>query len=747
MTENDLCYVVLWWLTIFLFGLAFLPLATRVFARFFDRGYLFSKTIGIALVSYGAWLFSSLHLIPFARWSILLFLILGGMAAFLGGHVFHRSEKKQALPWRLFIFEEILFFLALLFWSFIRGLQPEIQGLEKFMDFGFVNSILRARFMPAPDMWLAGKAINYYYFGHFVTALLTRLSGIPSSVTYNLMISTLFAFTFTLSFSIGANLLHLLNSQKVRNLLLGGFLSAALVAFGGNLHTVIYAQILPLAHDMGLHKRAIKSYWYPDATRYIGYNPPTQDKTIHEFPLYSFVVADIHGHVLDIPFVMTFLAILLVLLTRKDQPGEDWRKRVAEGLLLGFGLTIFYITNAWDFPVYLMVAGMVLLYLNYLRYRFSLELLGVMAIQVAVIFVIFFVLSWPFRANFVHFAKGAGVPKFHSPIYQLLVLWGYQLFFMALFLFFLLRKKKAARTAPLDRPDIFVLILGLASLVLLFLPEVIFVRDIYGEAYARANTMFKLVYQAFILLALSAGYICFRLLLVKKNPFLQYPLILFFACVLAMPLVYPFYAIPGYYGSIFQDQPVIAMSGKPNIISMWLNSCCQRVVQFWEVLTHSNSRPKQLTRYQHLDGLGFLSRQYPDDVEAINWLNRNVSGQPVILEANGDSYTDYGRVSMVTGLPTVLGWFVHEWLWRGANDICTKRVGEISIIFESLDPWGTRFLLNKYKIEYIFLGKLERDKFKNLKEKKLLTLGEVVFHCGNTKIIRVKPNSPTAPAK
>jgi uncharacterized membrane protein len=332
-------------------------------------------------------------------------------------------------------------------------------------------------------------------------------------------------------------------------------------------------------------------------------------------------------------------------------------------------------------------------------------LFGTLALQIAVIFVTFFVLSWPFRANFVSFANGVGMPKYHSPIYQLLVLWGYQLFFMAIFFVFLIWKKKTAKAVPLDRSDIFVAILGLASLVLLFLPEVIYLRDIYGGAYARANTMFKLVYQAFILLGLSAGYICLRLLLTRKKPILHYSLILLFACVLALPLVYPFYAIRGYYGEV-----------KP-------------------------------ARYQHLDGLGFLSRLYPDDVKAITWLNQNVTGQPVVLEANGDSYTDYGRVSMVTGLPTVFGWFVHEWLWRNSSEVCSKRAGEVSIIYESLDPWGTRFLLNKYKIEYIFLGKLERDKFKNLKENKLLTLGPIVFQSGNTKIIRVKPNPLVAPIK
>jgi len=74
------------------------------------------------------------------------------------------------------------------------------------MDYGFINSILRSPTMPPKDMWFAGQSINYYYFGHFITALLTKLSGINSTITYNLMVSSIFAFSFLGTFSLGANI-------------------------------------------------------------------------------------------------------------------------------------------------------------------------------------------------------------------------------------------------------------------------------------------------------------------------------------------------------------------------------------------------------------------------------------------------------------------------------------------------------------------------------------------------------------
>ena len=83
---------------------------------------------------------------------------------------------------------------------------PDIHGLEKFMDFGFLNSILRSDYFPPKDMWYTPLTINYYFFGHLATAVLTKLSFLPSFITFNLMIATLFTLTFSAAFSIGVNL-------------------------------------------------------------------------------------------------------------------------------------------------------------------------------------------------------------------------------------------------------------------------------------------------------------------------------------------------------------------------------------------------------------------------------------------------------------------------------------------------------------------------------------------------------------
>ena len=87
-----------------------------------------------------------------------------------------------------------------------------------------------------------------------------------------------------------------------------------------------------------------------------------------------------------------------------------------------------------------------------------------------------------------------------------------------------------------------------------------------------------------------------------------------------------------------------------------------------------------------------------------------------MLEVNGNSYTDYCRVSVRTGLPTVLGWRTHEWLWQseaeeGVPKIIDERAADIETIYTSGDTDAVRKLLKKYNVEYIYIGSIERKEF------------------------------------
>ncbi|MEK7682323.1 MAG: hypothetical protein AAB369_05785, partial [Chloroflexota bacterium] len=109
-----------------------------------------------------------------------------------------------------------------------------------------------------------------------------------------------------------------------------------------------------------------------------------------------------------------------------------------------------------------------------------------------------------------------------------------------------------------------------------------------------------------------------------------------------------------------------------------------------------------------LDGIAFVRDRQPAEYEAIAWLQRNVQGTPVILEAVGDDYTEFGRISGRTGLPTLLAWPGHELQWRGSAAPQTGRREAVDEIYKTQDPARARELLARYNVEYVYVGAPER---------------------------------------
>ena len=239
---------------------------------------------------------------------------------------------------------------------------------------------------------------------------------------------------------------------------------------------------------------------------------------------------------------------------------------------------------------------------------------------------------------------------------------------------------KAIRT-----PDLFAVIMGLCAIGLVAIPELVYVRDIYENRNARANTMFKLTYQAYIMFGMTMVYVIFRQLFVNRRKILKAVGVIGLALLLWTC---------GYFGKS---------------VDSW----------FGQVLDPS--------QYKGLNATAFLETDYAEDVGAIRWLKENIEGSPVVLEANGDSYSEYERVSAMTGLPTVMGWYVHEWLWR--NDVAdlNAKADEIETIYTSTNAAEVQMLVEKYDISYIFVGSCEREKYADLNNEVLQSLGEIVY--------------------
>lgn len=142
-------------------------------------------------------------------------------------------------------------------------------------------------------------------------------------------------------------------------------------------------------------------------------------------------------------------------------------------------------------------------------------------------------------------------------------------------------------------------------------------------------------------------------------------------------------------------------------------------------------------RHLGLDGLAYIASANPGDYEAAKWLREYAPEDAIILEAEGDSYTDYARISMMSGRQTVLGWFVHEWLWRNDKEAVEKRRSDVRGIYGAKTTSEALPLLRKYKVRYLVIGALEARRYPGMSHSVLMSLGKVAFRSKGTVIIEV----------
>ena len=139
----------------------------------------------------------------------------------------------------------------------------------------------------------------------------------------------------------------------------------------------------------------------------------------------------------------------------------------------------------------------------------------------------------------------------------------------------------------------------------------------------------------------------------------------------------------------------------------------------------------------------FIRNKDPGEYQTINWLLKNDIEGP-ILEAVGDDYSEHGRISSSTGIPTLLGWKGHELQWRGSSKSINERELHVAEIYQTTDSLRRKYLLDKYGIKYIYVGTRERVKYPKLNLGSSDRLQQV-FHSDTTTLYEVihKETLPT----
>ncbi len=415
---------ILWYIIVSLTGLAAFPLAYRLLPALPDRGYTFSRALGLLVWGYGFWLLGSLGILgnDLGGQAFALAVLLGlSILALRGGRL------KEIRVWlgsqRVFLFiAEALFLLAFAGLAMVRAANPDLTSTEKPMELAFINAILRSPSMPPNDPWLSGYAISYYYFGYLLVAMLARVLGVTGSVAHNLGTALVFGLGATGAYGVVYNLIQTTADRRLpaaedgRNLLGIETLPASgqprsavanrspLLAFLGPLFILLISNLegfLEILHARGLFWRLSVSgemtsgFWKwldildlnQPPTGPLGWVPRTfgtgnwwwwrasrvlQDynfthaprEIIDEFPFFSFLLADLHPHVIAIPFALLAMGLALNLYLgggcgRINLPGQfHWELSKSSFLLAAVALGSIFFFNASDFPFYVaLVAG------------------------------------------------------------------------------------------------------------------------------------------------------------------------------------------------------------------------------------------------------------------------------------------------------------------------------------------------------------------------------------------------------
>jgi YYY domain-containing protein len=420
---------LLWYLVILLLGWLAFPVAFRVFPRLKDRGFGLSKVLGLLGWGYIFWLTNMLGVNRNSPGGLLLAL---GLLALLSGYCLRGGRLAELVVWlrgskRTVLFTEIVFLALFGLWAFMRATSPEVSGTEKPMELAFISAILRADSFPPHDPWLSGYAISYYYFGYVMAAMLIKITGTAAWVGFNLAGALWFALTGTAAFSL---VYSLISGIHVKDTSTGEGKEGANLAWAllGPLYVLIVSNaegFLEMLHSKGLFWQtgadgALQSkfwrwlniqelveapaspftwtperplgIWWWRASRVLGDYTAAGEfrEVIDEFPFFSYYLADLHPHVLAMPFVILAIAFAFncflsaKAVTERGISLFDWAAGWFKGrdvplqqltiypLLTGanFWLAAFVcgslaFLNTWDFPIYVGLFGAVYVYQRY----------------------------------------------------------------------------------------------------------------------------------------------------------------------------------------------------------------------------------------------------------------------------------------------------------------------------------------------------------------------------------------------
>lgn len=740
--------VIVWLLVVQLLAFAVLPYVAWMSPAAPDRGYGWSKVLGVFLFAWTVWLESLFGLTSdnnyLVRFTFIVFLIIGFRGYYSGWlslaefkSIFSKSGKQV----------ESLFIGLTLFYGIIRFCNPEIFWGEKPMDSTFLNFFTRNDSIPPQDPWAVGSQMSYYYLGIYFIAAILKLTGISAAVGYNFAIATLAGWIGSALFSLIALLTK--NARFT-------WWSVWLLLLASNPEALRLTLMKPFRMEkfsfFGLFEQLhFDSVFWP-STRVFA------SPSFLEYTSWSLLFADLHAHVISICFTVTALGLATLLFL--DGSTRYSARGVAHRILVGFVIGSLFGINTWDFISFGAVVG-ALIVLSQVPLFWKppvkadgtpilgeIILVGVFSRGVALIWdLVLFgasaVLAVELYRHGVSFRPSGGwgwvsSHEFNSVI-KLLRAMGYWLVGLLLTVGAVAWSRwRSGGILPVQH-----VLVAILSGVLAFIPGALsaarglenhpwatflYVAVLVGSSYLWLwATSERSEMKALSVLIAAAGYLIVMLevffLLDRMNTLFK-----------GYMAVWMLLAIGSVVGAFFAHQK-LRECGSARIlrVGQWIGyivvaaMLCGTCVNVFAIC----KMKRVPTRFYTLDGIAYLRALNPDDAAAIDWLNTHVKGNATVLEAHGDSYREYTRISMHTGLSTVLGW-EHHAKQRGLSpDGAIARRKAIQAVYVGEDIETIKNILLEYRIDFIVVGAIERATYRRMDESKFENHSEIFLKVGS----------------
>lgn len=737
--KSTFLQIIFWFLLVTYLGIVSIPIFYKLFINFPDFGYGYYKFLGLILYGFIIWLLTSNNVIGFLLFEMMILLLLYSLISFVIFFknrfeiIFYISNAKYKIA-----MTETVFIITFIGFLVIRFLNPDLwhpyRGGEKPMDFAYLNAILRSTSFPPLDPWFSGYSLNYYYYGQYLVALLTKLSGIPSHISYNLAIPTFFSYTSVLVFSFSSNFAYLFRKAKGLSFdwhkipLASGLFSIFFILIFGNFDAII--QVYKIISN----QQEIFDYWR--STRIV--SMVSSGLEINEFPFFTFLFADLHAHLLSIPMLISLISISF-LLYYENSSKIFTIKDILILLILGLITGTIKATNSWDYPLAILIVLISIILLNI--YGFGSNKFKI--VKTIVYFSIYFVFS---KLLFLNFDNSFIMPEFALSIskwktpfwatleilflpislllfYTVLYFHNFKVKFRFLYpKFFVSRNNKIIILAGIILAIILLiffyklLTIFSLSIAILFLIVITLIKNkifendsqlfvwisllfilgflltIFTEIFVikddinRMNTFFKFNFQSWILLNLGSSILIPFIIneinsKFKKNTFFFIMFILIF-----LGMSYPLYSI------------------RPRISDRFDNN------------NYSLSGIEYMLENQYSQKGKMLNLS--DSYYALDWINNNIQNTPVIVEHSTDLYSWSSRISINTGLPSVLGWDWHQRQQRSMNSqSVTLRKKQIEEFYTTDSVEYILDFLDFYKVGLIIYGNIESQAFPKFSER------------------------------